>query len=353
VKRAAAAWERFWFAPEPTSTLALFRIAIGVISFAWALSLVPDLHAFFSSEGIEPLAPAHPSAGAWGLLNAFPSYTAASVLLVVLMVASVCLTVGYRTRIASVAVFVALVSFQHRAPSIWNSGDGLLRNFSFYLMLAPAGASLSVDRWRTARERFWEFPARAPWALRLVQIQISVVYLSSMWFKIHGSAWRNGTAVSFAMRMEDLERFAVPGILSHSLLFSSVMTYWTLAVELMFGILVWNRAARPWVLTLGATLHVLVGLNIRLGFFSETMLAGYLVFVSPAAATVAILWIRDRFDFSTRRTRDSQPPSLPSSDRQLRHRIVARRRRTECPATPPAHSPARPRGVDEVGQLRR
>ena len=294
MRRVAAAWERFWFAPEPTSSLALFRIAIGIISFAWALSLVPDLHAFFSSNGIEPIAPTHPPFGVWGVLNAFPNYTAAIALLAALLIASCCLTIGYRTRLASVVVFVAVVSFEHRAPSIWNSGDSLLRILCFYLMLSPAGAALSVDRRRAAKDRFWEFPARAPWALRLVQIQISVVYLSSMWYKIHGTAWRHGTAVSFAMRLEDLQRFAVPGFLSHSLLFSSVMTYWTLAVELMFGILVWNRAARPWMLSLGAALHVLVGLNLRLGFFSETMLAAYLVFVSPAAATAAVYAVRDR-----------------------------------------------------------
>ena len=223
-----------------------------------------------------------------------------------LMVASACLTIGYRTRIASVVVFVALVSFEHRAPSIWNSGDGLLRILCFFLMLAPAGASLSVDRWRTAKDRFWEFPARAPWALRLVQIQISAVYLSSAWFKFHGTAWLHGTAVSFAVRVEDLQRFALPGALSHSLLFSSVMTYWTLAIELMIGVLVWNRAARRWVLLLGAGLHVLVGLNLRLGFFSETMLAAYLVFLSPAAATATVLAVRDRFRAAAS-SRDRRP----------------------------------------------
>ena len=149
MKRVADAWERFWFAPQPTSSLALFRIAIGIISFGWALSLVPDFHAFFSSEGVEPIAPVHPPAGVWGVLNTFPDYPVAVGLLLALLVASLCLTVGYRTRLASVVVFVAMLSFEHRAPSIWNSGDGLLLILCFFLMFAPAGASLSVDRWRT------------------------------------------------------------------------------------------------------------------------------------------------------------------------------------------------------------
>ena len=48
MRRVGRAWERFWFSPEPTSSLALFRIAIGTVCFAWALSLVPDLRAFIS-----------------------------------------------------------------------------------------------------------------------------------------------------------------------------------------------------------------------------------------------------------------------------------------------------------------
>ena len=311
MKRATRAWERFWFAPTPTSTLALFRIAIGVISFAWALSLIPDLHAFFSSDGIEPIAPTHPALGAWGVLNAFPSYTAAVALLAALLIASCCLTIGYRTRLSNVVVFVGILSFEHRAPSIWNSGDGLLRILCFFLMLAPAGASLSVDRWRTARDRFWEFPTRAPWALRLVQIQVSVVYLSTVWFKLHGHDWLHGTAVSFAVRMEDLQRFPFPGGLGRSLLFSSVMSYWTIAIELMLGILVWNRAVRPYVLALGAGLHLLVGFNLRLGFFTETMLAAYVAFVSPAAAIAAVHAVRNRL-------RSAVIPALrPRREREL------------------------------------
>jgi hypothetical protein len=307
VRRVADAWARFWFAPEPTSSLALFRIAIGFISFGWALSLVPDFHAFFSADGVEPVAPVLARPGGWGVLNTFPDYPVAVALLVALVVASLCLTVGYRTRLASVVVFVAVVSFERRAPSIWNSGDGLLQVLCFFLMFAPAGVSLSVDRWRNARDRFWEFPARAHWAVRLVQIQVSVVYLSSVWFKVNGTGWLDGTAVSFAMRLEDFQRYALPGVISDSLLVSSVMTYWTLAIELMIGILVWNRTARPYVLALGVGLHLVVGFNLRLGFFSETMLAAYLAFLSPAAATAVILACRDRLHVLAARRRAPEP----------------------------------------------
>ena len=87
-----------------------------------------------------------------------------------------------------------------------------------------------------------------------------------------------------------------------------MLTYWTIAVELMVGILVWNRAARPLVLSLGVALHVAVGLNMELGFFSETMLAIYLAFLTPRFASACILAARDGVNAAT--TRVTHRPRL-------------------------------------------
>ena len=308
MRRISTWWQRFWFEPQPTSSLAILRIVMGALVFAWALSLVPDFRTFFSSHGIEPIPPVHEPLGVWGVLNSAPAYGVALGLFGVLVVASLALMVGYRTRLASVLVFVAVVSFEHRAPSIWNSGDGLLRIVCFFLMFAPAGEALSVDRWRRARDRFWEFPARAPWALRLIQIQVSVVYLSAVWFKLHGPDWLHGTAVSYSMRLQDFQRFVLPGAISHSVLVSNIATYLTIATELMIAVLVWNRAARPLVLMLGVVLHTSIGVNLELGFFSEVMLACYLAFLSPEWAARHLLVGRDRLGAWRRRLRSGRQP---------------------------------------------
>jgi hypothetical protein len=289
------AWNHFWFAPEPTSTLALLRIAFGVIVLAWALSLMPDLAAFYGSRGIEPVAPAYDVPGIWTILTVVDGYAAAVALTVALAAAAVCLIAGYRTRLSSLIVFVGLISLERRSPAVFNSGDGLLRIMALFLMLSPAGASLSVDRWRTARDRFWEFPARAPWALRLMQVQLSVVYLGSVWEKLHGAPWTDGTAVSYALQLQDFQRFAAPDLISHSMLVSSVMSYWTLAVELMIGVLVWNRKVRPLVLALGVGLHLGIDMTLRIGFFSVAILTAYVAFVSPDTASRVVLAARERY----------------------------------------------------------
>ena len=291
MSRAAEAWNRFWFTPSPTSTLALFRIAFGVVALAWAFSLAPSLFSFFSEGGILPRQPDR-GAGAWGLLELFPSDTAVTVLYALLVVGSLSLLVGFRSRLAALVVFVCIVSFSRRNPDVLNSGDLLLSVLACYLVLAPSGASLSVDRWLRSQTSFWEFPERSQWPLRLVQVQLSILYVSAVWAKAQGTTWNDGTAVSYAFRLEDLERFPVPDAVTGSLVLVSLLTYGTLAVELALGVLVWNRLLRPWVLLLGVGLHLGIDLAVRVGFFSYAVLVAYIVFIPPETARAWILRLR-------------------------------------------------------------
>lgn len=314
---AVAAWERFWFAPQETSTLAVFRIAFGLLATAWTATLAPDLLTFFGDGGILPASSAPRGVG-WSVLAAFPADAFVYALFGLLLGGALCLTVGYRTRLAAAIVFAGLVSFERRNPYVFNSGDLLLRVLSAYLVLAPAGASLSLDRWRKARDRFWEFPARAPWALRLMQVQCSVIYLTAVWTKAQGHLWNEGTAVSYAFRTE-LARFPLPGFVTDDLLTVNLLTYGTLAVELALGVLVWNRKLRPWVLALGVALHLGIDYSLRVGFFSLVVLTLYLVWVPPETMSRRLLAVRARISLerAAHLPRGSLVPSLRPGGRRL------------------------------------
>jgi Vitamin K-dependent gamma-carboxylase len=297
-----AAWQRFWFEPQETSTLALVRIAFGTVVLAWTVTLAHDGTSFFTGTGILP-SPDYEGApsATWGLLELWDSRLAVGLLLGVLTLASICLIVGQYTRLAAAVVFVGIVSFERRNPFVFNSGDGLLKVIAFYMMLAPSGASLSLDRWRRARSAFWEFPRRAPWALRLMQVQLSIVYLATVWTKLSGTTWNDGTAISYALRLEDLARFEPTDSLTSSELLVNLLTYGTLAIEAAIGILVWNRALRPWVLGLGLLLHVGIDLTLRVGFFSYAILVLYLAFLPPEAVSKRLLTVKGRLSSGWRR----------------------------------------------------
>jgi HTTM domain len=297
VRPLVAAWERFWFEPRATSTLALVRIAFGLVVIAWTAALLPGLSAMFGPDGLLNGQPGTTNAGdhwVWGLLGVFRTQAAVTVLLVMLLVSAVCLTVGYRTRIAAPLVFVGVLSFERRNPFVFDSGDALIRIIALYIALSPAGAALSLDRWRRARHRFWEMPLRTQWGLRLLQIQLSVIYMSTVWAKARGTTWNGGTAVSYAMRIGDIARFHVPLTISDSVALSTLMTYGTLAIEFTIAVLVWNRKARPWVLGLGVALHLGIDYSIRVGFFTCAMFVLYIAFIPPDNTTRLITAVRDR-----------------------------------------------------------
>ncbi|HEU5035139.1 MAG TPA: HTTM domain-containing protein [Mycobacteriales bacterium] len=284
------AWQRFWFAPASTTGLGLLRIAFGLVVLGWTLSLAPDVGVWFGPQGLMPYQPRQP----WTLtlLGTHAPMALVLALYIVLIVASLCLTVGLGTRVASVLVWLLVLSFCRRNPTILNAGDDLVRIDAFLLMLAPAGAALSVDRWLRHRDRFWQAPSRALWPVRLIQLQVSAMYLFAVWAKVRGQAWNNGTAVSYAMQMHDIERFPAPGPFVHNLLLVNLLTYGTLAIEISLVFLVWNRRTRPWVLLAGIALHLSIEVGILVGFFSIIVIVSYLAFLPPDTADRLVTWTR-------------------------------------------------------------
>src|SRR5262249_39551139 len=102
------------------------------------------------------------------------------------------LTLGWRTRLMSVAFYLGLVSLYHRNISSIGGPDAVPTILSFYMMLCPSGAAYSLDARRAARRRGTPAePLIVPWALRLLQMQICLLYFQSSELKSQGQLWLN------------------------------------------------------------------------------------------------------------------------------------------------------------------
>lgn len=292
--RAHGAWRTWWFEPQETSTLGVIRILFGLVVLAWTLSLLPDLRTFFAPEGILPASFGTRGGGVWTPVPYTGSYSLVLLTFVLTALGALCVTLGIGTRLGCLVVWLGLMFFTRRNTWIMNSGDRYVRVIAFYLILTPAEASLSLRRWLRGRERFWEFPRRSLWGVRLIQIQVSLVYLTAVWDKVRtGPLWNNGTAVSYVWRLTDLRRFSMPTFQTNSLDIN-LATYGTLAVELSLGVLIWNRRLRPYVIVAGILLHLGIEYSLRVGYFSMISIVAILAFVSPAATTRATRWVRER-----------------------------------------------------------
>ena len=199
--------------------------------------------------------------------------------------------VGWRLRWTAPATWLFTTWFFFRNPTFANGGDEVLRLTLLYLalgyVLLPArDRALSLDRRRIGGSG----PALMPaWPLRLVQIQMCIVYVVAGFWKVVGPPWRDGSALYYALGNSAFSRFGVPDWPGLQPLFMAVtlsVAWW----ELLFPVLVgWERSRRG-ALLFGVGVHggILVFMNI--GIFSFVMLAVYPAFLRPDEARRFVAW---------------------------------------------------------------
>ena len=295
------AFRRWAFGPVDAAPMAAVRIACGLLTLGWAISFLPDVPAFLDKDGLTT----HGVSGTRGwwtadwVVSGLTPYGA----LAVLMAVAVALVLGWHTRIAAVAAAFLLLAIQRRDVYVLNSGDLLLRELATYVALMPAGEVWSLD----ARRRGSSSP-RAPWGLRLLQIQVSLVYLFSVAAKLHGDTWQDGTAVGRAVQLGDLQRFLIPQSVATSVTISALLTYGTLLVEgaLVFGL--WLPRFRWVVMALGVSIHLGIEATLLIGWFSFAILSTYLAFVPAENLRAAVAFVGKRV-----RREQPSPLAVPSA----------------------------------------
>jgi hypothetical protein len=198
------------------------------------------------------------------------------------------------SRFSAVAVYLCLGSIQLRNGYILNSGDTLMLVSGFFLMFSPLGAAYSVDRWLRVRRGRAErsIPLCAPWAQRMLQIQTAVVYFSTFYWKSMGILWMNGTAVYYALHLEDFHRFPIPPL--HSLFVIKTLTWLTLLIEFALGVLIWFKELRYPVLLAGLCLHVGIEYAMNIPLFEWMIVATYVNFLDPEDLSRTCSWFRSR-----------------------------------------------------------
>lgn len=291
-----AAWNRFFFAEQSPTPIALFRIAYGTSVIATLWLLHPDwlawygTHAWTSLPTMQALEPGR----RLNLFKVIPqSDPWINGLFWVFLVSAIFLTVGFLTRINSALVFLCLTSIQQRNLFITHGGDTFLRLAGFFLIFAPAGAGLSVDRliriWRGKQGTFLR--PRSPWAQRMIQIQLALLYFASFCWKVKGPAWLQGTALFYIYHLDGLKRFPVPAWLLHPTMLK-LGSWSAIALEFSLGVLIWVKDLRYILLALGLLFHLLLEYSLNIPMFQWDVLSAYILFVDPADITRAWVWLR-------------------------------------------------------------
>lgn len=278
----ASLWNRFWFGPTSPVPLALFRIGFGIVVMLYALQSTGPFFDYFGNKGVVTPAVLQEALGAQVLNILPPTFSDRTLLLalVVLWAAALTLTVGFWTRPSAVIVFLLLTSFNHRNILLLSSAETIMRVCAFALMFAPRDLPFSVD-WaiRKARgEVSWPPKAVAPVVQRFVALQIAIVYLATIGWKIQGTDWVNGTAAYFANNLLVFRNPYFPIPLT-DMAIVNIATYGTLLVEFVVAVFAWFPQTRWPALALGVLLHLGIAWNMHLWYFSAMMISAYLCFL--------------------------------------------------------------------------
>lgn len=269
-------WNNFWYAEKPVEGIAIFRILIGtlaLITFTLDSLQMSDL---WGPNAIQSVKTGMDNFS-FPVLNIFQHMNLTENLLLVFIVfqfiALICFILGYKTRIASFIVFILLVSFQQRNINMLSSADLLLRILIMYMVFAPSGNSYSIDAFLAKLKGKPLKRNYANWVHRLIQIQIAVVYISTVIAKAKGHTWLDGSAVYYATRLADLTRFPVPFILDWR--WSIMLITWgTLVIELALGTIIFIDEWRKPIIIFGIVFHLGIEYMMSIPTFEWLMIVG-------------------------------------------------------------------------------
>lgn len=284
--RPFARFEEWLGRPRDTRVVAAFRIAYASLLLVNVLFWAPDLDLLFGEEGLLPYEASRTviDPDAPTLFMLLPKTRFVLWCGYLALVAHVALLgLGYWTRFQAVSAYVWLVSFQHRNNLLFDAEDNVFRLLGLCLVFMPAGACWSVDAWVRRRFRGEDPLAAAPaWGLRFAQVQMTIIYLSTVSLKLTSADWIGGDALYYVGRLDDLfGRFPVPSWLFENPTAYHFASWSVLLFEALIPVGLWLPGLRVPALVCAGLLHLGLEYTMNLFLFQWIMLCGLLSFWEP------------------------------------------------------------------------
>jgi hypothetical protein len=189
---------------------------------------------------------------------------------------------GYRTRWATLILWVLLVSLRNRHPLFDTASDGVRRLMLFWGFFLPLGCRFSLDR-RAGRQ---DAPARPLFSIATVAIllQVLMIYLGAGLPKDYDTWVRQGTATIMALRLDLFATQFGKALLDYPGILQATSVY-TLVLEVLGPLLLlspfYNSYVRLAAVAAFTSLHTGLLLCMNLGAFPYLMITVWLIFLPP------------------------------------------------------------------------
>jgi len=253
-----------------------------------------DLNMFFAETGVLPYEASRliGQPDAWTLFSLLPKTDEALFVAYGLFLFHLfALLIGWKCRLNAILAFIWMVSFQNRHIIIFDGEDALFRILGFLIIFMPIGTRWAFDTAGAIH------PLGSKWAVRLFQVQITVLYFSTAFFKFHGRDWQTGQALHFISRMDNLfGRFPLPQYLFDGDGLGRYLTWGVMGFELILPFLLWMKELRPYAITAGIIFHLSIDYAMNLFLFQWLMILGLISFIEKEEWS----WLQKKVPFLKR-----------------------------------------------------
>jgi hypothetical protein len=260
----------------------LFALYLGVDFFA---NILPWYSDFYTDQGILPRADllAHYH-GHWVptllLLSDRPLFHLAFITLHIL--ALLAFGLGYRTRSATLVLFITFTSLYWRNYLVNSGAEMLVRLFLLWSLFLPLARYWSIDAALDPRDPTRPYPKLL---LAGIRIQIAMIYILSACNKIAGTPWLDGTAIDRALH-DNMFGGTTAGlwVADQFAPFLPLLTWGTIIFQFAFTPLVYcpwyNWLTRAFALAGAAAMHISFIFLLNVGPF-PFLCVTYLVILIP------------------------------------------------------------------------
>lgn len=267
------AWNAFFHSEVDNRVFAFLRISFGVVLILYALVLGPDWIRWFGDDGVlgKEEIRQNIDSDTWSVLLWLPgTETTLHLVFGIICLQILLFCIGWHTRLQTICLFVWILSLHHRNNLIWEGGDIVIRVSFFLFIFMPLGARWSLDWLLSGREKNETSPV---WALRLLQLQQSFLYFSSVGQKLRGYDWTSGEAFYYVTRLEDFSNPLLSRLLPEgNLWIYQLVTWGSIAIEMLLIWAVWVPSLRRKAVALGILFHVGIELSMNLFVFQWLMI---------------------------------------------------------------------------------
>jgi vitamin K-dependent gamma-carboxylase len=272
--------------PVGTRSIAVVRFVAGLVAFAQLRPVAVSglrgdtFHDRFHEPFLDPIFDVVPMFGP-------AAYTA---LVATGAVAGLAMSLGAATKVASILTTTAVGYHLLVSTTHLHNNRAYLFAVLVGVSLAPAGRSLSVDRWWRGRRGLVPFPEVMPgWPLWLLRFECSLVYGASGFSKLIDPDWFGGTVTwgrvvtqEALLRASVLPDFAQDLLLDRS--FHTIAAKVVVLTELFIAGGFWWRRTRPWAVATAVGFHVVIEASASVQTFSYLALGVLFVWADPDLA---------------------------------------------------------------------